>query len=298
MDIETSLAEVRTLLPRAALAREDAGLRRDELDGSLAIGASPLTRGDLDALLDRGITLGPHRLEAYLAARDLAAAAAWVAGQRPLRAGDPRPLLGIDDVRRLHGMTTASRPESLPGAWRLAVPPPVGGVVSPPPWMVPFEVAALVDRVRHRTAEPLIPWIATILARFARIAPFVDANGQTGRLVVALLLRRLDLPPLAIPRDRAADYRRDLRTALAGNRAPLADLLHSALDQGCSRLLAAGGDEPLLPLRTLAGPSYAALIKAAKRGRLRSVVRDGRVLSTSAWIAAYRVYDRLLGGRR
>jgi hypothetical protein len=58
--------------------------------------------------------------------------------------------------------------------------------------------------------------------------------------------------------------------------------------QSCRRLIAVAGDEPLLPLRSLAGGHYAALIKAAQRGRLAVVERDGRVYTTAAWISDYR----------
>lgn len=292
MDIAPLLAEVHRLPPRAAIAREVQRLRREALDGSLAITETPLTPSELAALLDRGVALGTHPLDAYLAARDLAAAAAWVYDQRPLRPDDPRPLLTLDDVRRIHTLVGASNPSVRPGAWRLAVAVGETGVVSPPPWTIPFETAGLMERVRLRPAPEGLPsWLAAFLARFARLRPFTDANGRTGRLAAALLLQRLDVPPLAIPRVRAAPYRRALRAALTGEPGLLERLLGEALAAACNRLVAAGGEEPLRPLRELAGNGYPALIKAAKRGRLRCVVRDGRVLSTPGWVAAY-------GGRR
>lgn len=289
MDISAALDEVRNLPPRGAIAREAARLRRDALDGSLTIAGGKLSRTELAALLDRGVTLGAHPLDDYLAARDLAAAAAWVADQRILRSDDPRPLLAVDDVRRIHTLAAAGIPGAEPGAWRLTVAVTAAGVVSPPPWTVPFELAGLVERVRRRPDPTAIPeWIAAFLTRFARIRPFAAANGRTARLAATLLLQRIDAPALAVPRVRAAEYRRAIGAALAGERAPLERLVTELLRAACDRLVAAGGDEPLLPLRALAGESYAALIKAAKRGRLRTVIRDGRVFSTATWVAAYR----------
>jgi Fic family protein len=290
VDITIALDAVRHLAPRAAIAREAARLRRDELDGSLALASTLLDRDQIDALVDRGIATGDQRLEQYLAARDLAAAGSWIAGQRPLLGSDPRPLITVEDVRRLHALATAGQPALAPGVWRLAVDHPDAGIVSLPPWMIAKETAALVDRYRRRP-EPneLGAWLAAFLGRFARIRPFAGANGRTGRLAVSLLLRRVDAIPLAIPRDRVPAYRKALVAAENGELKTLRALIDDMLLQGCLRLLAAAGDAPLEPLRELAGTSYTALIKAVKRGRLAAVVRDGRVFTTSAWIADYRM---------
>ena len=289
MDISIELEAVRRLPPRAAIAREAARLRRDELDGSLALSSTTLTRTQVDALVDRGIATGDHRIEQFLTVRDLANASAWVAEQRPLAASDPRPLITVEDVRRLHAFAAAGQPKLQPGAWRLAVDPPSQAIVSLPPWMIAKEVGTLVDHFRQRPpADELGAWLAAFLGRFARIRPFAGANGRAGRLVVALLLRRIDGVPLAIPRVRVPAYRRALLAAENGEPQTLTALIEEMLLQGCRRLFAAAGDEPLEPLRALAGPNYAALIKAVKRGRLAAIVRDGRVFTTAAWIADYR----------
>jgi Fic family protein len=289
VDISTAIEAVRRLPPQAGIAREAARLRRDELDGSLAISGTPLGREQLDALLDRGIAAGEHRLDSYLAARDLAAAAAWVAEQRPLAPADPRPLLTVEDVRRLHALATAGQPEMRPGIWRLAVGPTTAGVVAPPPWLVAKETSTLVDRFRRRPAIAAVPdRLAAFLGRFARVRPFTAANGRTGRLAASLVLRRLDLPPLAIGRRRAAAYGRAVLAAESGSGAALATFVAETLLLSCRRLIAAAGGAPLEPLRALAGAHYAALIKAAKRGRLATVERDGRIYSTAAWVEEYR----------
>jgi Fic family protein len=289
VDIKSALEAVRRLPPRAVLAREAARLRRAEVDGSLAIAGTPLTGGELDALADLGFATGGHALVDYIAARDLLAASAWILEQRPIAVGDPRPLITVEDVRRLHGLSTAGQPALRPGVWRLAVDRPESGIVSPAPWLITKETAALVERFRRRPPVAGLPlWIAQFLARYARIRPFGEANGRAGRLAAALLLRRLDVAPLAIPRERSADYRRAVLTAEGGNAQQLQTLIENTLLQSCRRLIAAAGPEPLVPLRALAGTNYAALIKAAKRGRLAVITRDGRVYSTTTWIEEYR----------
>ncbi len=263
MDIERFVVSVRQLPPRASIAREATRLRREELDGSLAIAQTPLSAAEVRVLVDHGLATGGHPLDAYLNVRDLATAAAWVTDHRALHPGDPRPLITVD--------------------------PPHKNVVSPPPWLVPKETAALVDRVRRAPSpNALGPWLADFLARFSRIRPFAGANGRTGRLAASLLLRRLDVPPLVIARRDAGAYAAALLAAEAGDRAALTAIVEAAIVQSARRLIAAAGDDPLVPLRALAGTDYAALIKAAQRGRLQVVMRERRVFSTAGWVAAYR----------
>jgi Fic family protein len=293
VDISIALEAVRRLPPRGAIAREWARLRRDELDGSLALASTSLSRDELDALVARGISSGEHPFADFVAARDLAGAFAWVAGARPLLASDPRPLITVEDIRGLHALATAGQPALQPGVWRLAVDPPGTGIVSLPPWLIAKETGALAERFRRRPdPDDVGGWLAAFLGRFARIRPFAAANGRAGRLAASLLLRRQDGVPLAIPRERTAAYRRGLIAAENGNPRELGALIGEGLLQSCLRLLAAAGDEPLEPLRALAGSNYAALIKAARRGRLATVVRDGRVYTTAAWIADYRAEVR------
>ncbi len=289
MDIEALIDEVDALPPRAAIARETARLRRDEIDGSLAILGTPLSPTEVVALIDRGLALGGHPLDAYIVARSLAGAAAWVWSQRPYAHGDPRPLITIEEIRRLHALATAGQSGAQPAMWRLTIAAPQHHVVFPPPWAVPFQTAAFVDRFRLRPAPgSLVPWLADLLARFARVRPFGTGNGRAGRLVASLVLRRLDAPPLAIPRDRAAAYAAAIVAGEGRDLAPLTAIVSDALGESCRRTIAAGGDDPLVPLRTLAGDEYQALIKAAQRGRLRTVTRAHRIYTTAGWVAAYR----------
>jgi hypothetical protein len=93
---------------------------------------------------------------------------------------------------------------------------------------------------------------------------------------------------LVIARRDAGAYSAALLAGEAGDRAALIAIVEGAIAQSARRLIAAAGDDPLVPLRALAGSDYAALIKAAQRGRLHVVIRDRRVFSTAGWVAAYR----------
>lgn len=288
--METAIATVRTLPPRAAIAREAQRLWRSEIRGSTALAGSPLSAGEVDALLDRGVATGGHPLAAYLVVRGYADASRWVAEQRPLPLDDARPLLNIDELRHLHARAvdgTGVRG----GAWRLGNPAPRDRIVPPPPWLISREVATLMDRfARGPRDAPVALWIARYIARFDRIRPFEAANGRTARLTANAMLRRLDMQPLVFEPNEADRYARALLAAESDDPLPLADLIATAVLRACDRLRAAASahEDPLRPLRELAGGDYAALAKAAQRGRLRTLVRGGRRFTTAGWIAAYR----------
>ena len=178
-----------------------------------------------------------------------------------------------------------------PGTWRernvAALP---DGLVPPPHWLVPREVAAFVDRFSSGPppgTSPLV-WAAAAHARVLRIQPFDGGNGRVARLVGgcysgASVCR---MPPLcnAVPRAIVAQWR--LRRS--GDVVPLAELTAEALHESFARVLAASEPEALRPLRELAQPDrLPALVKAAQRGRLRVVRRGTRFYTTPAWLAEY-----------
>jgi Fic family protein len=272
-------------------------IRRAEIVGSTLLAGSPLDAAQVDALLDRGRAEGGHRLDAYVLVRDYAAAAASIADARQRPRADPRLLLDLEELRRLHALATAGV-TARGGAWRLGNPTLATGIVAPAAWLVARETEALVDRFgRGPNDEPLALWTARFLGRFARLVPFESANGRVARLAVNLMLRRLDIAPLVFERPDRRRFPQALAQAEAARPQALAALIATALERAANRLLAASaaasaadGDAAgdILPLRRIAGDDYGALARAAHRGRLRTIVRGGRYFTTAAWIAEYR----------
>jgi len=288
--MESALEAVRMLAPNATLAREAARLWRSEVVGSASLTGSALSAAEVDALLDRGLAQGDHPLEDYLLVRAYAGAARWVADQRAIARGDPRPLLTVEEFRHLHGRAAAGSALH-PGAWRLGNPAPRSRIVPPAAWLVPREVDATIDRFGHGPGEaPIALWIARFIARLGRIRPFEGANGRTARLAANLMLRRLDFQPIVFERQERERYGPALAAAESGEPALLADVIARAVIRSCNRLRAAAisGSDPLAPLRELAGDAYSTLAKAAQRGTLRTVMRGGRYFTTRAWITNYR----------
>jgi len=263
----------------------------DEIWASTSLAGSPLRREEVSALLGRGLAIGDRPLEAYVLVADYGAAARFVRAAPGVARG--RPYLREQEIVELHALATRRAAEARPGTWRTRTLPPFpSGMIVPPPWLVPREIAAFVER--HVAGPPAgtspVAWVAAAHARFERIHPFATANGRVGRLLVNLLLRRLGLPPLIIAPRAGRRYLAALRRADARDPWPLAELFARSLLASVARLSAAHpASAALAPLADLAGAEErAALYKAAQRGRLLALRRGGTLLSTPAWVAEYR----------
>ena len=134
--------------------------------------------------------------------------------------------------------------------------------------------------------------LARLHTRFEQIHPFLDGNGRTGRLVLDLLLVRLDYPPAIIYKGDRARYLAALRRGDQGDHGPLGELLARAILDNLHRFVvpAIAGPSRLVPLPALASEriSANALRVAATRGRLRaSKAADGTWRSTRRWVQEY-----------
>jgi hypothetical protein len=286
--IDELAALVRAAPPSAALREAFAALRLEEIAGSVRLARSRLDTTEVRVLLERGRALGGHRLEDYLIARGYAEAANWAVRQ----GSRPRPI-GTEDLRSLHRLAVRGLSED-GGAWRTQnLQPLADGTVPPPYWMVPFETETAVGKLVLGESEAAPLALARAIARLTRLRPFATANGRVARLVANLLAYRRGLPPLVLDARARRAYGLALRAADARDVVPLAHVVGRALVRGLERLRdAAEPPEELRPIAEFAGEGgAAALYKAAQRGRLRVVRREGRLYTTHAWLNAYRPAD-------
>jgi hypothetical protein len=283
---------LRALPDGPARQREAQTLVLEEIAASCALCGANLDVEEVRALTERGLAAGSRPLRTYLIAAGYAEAARWVAQDRRPRAG--RPLLHVDDVVELHARALRLEPDSRPGNWRRTTLPAFrAGVVPPPFWLVPREMARFVEVTAPGPGRrPVLLWVAAALARFDRIRPFAEGNGRVGRLLANLLLRRSGLPQFAVRRRDARRYLLSLGRADDGDPWPLALLVGRSVLDALQRLAGASEVPPageLLGIAALAAPAErAALYKAIQRGRLRVVRRGRALLTTKAWLAKYR----------
>ncbi|HZW54273.1 MAG TPA: Fic family protein [Candidatus Elarobacter sp.] len=282
--LDALAAIVRAAPPSPALREAFATLRLEEVATSSRLAGARLDLTEVRALVDRGRALGGHRFHDYLTVRDYADAAAWAAQQ-----GTRRAPVGTEDLRTLHRLAVRGIADDA-GAWRTkTVPPLADGTVPPPHWLVPFETETYVGRLALDADAPAPLALARAIARLVRLQPFPSGNGRVARLVANLLAYRRGLPPIVLDSRARRAYAAALRAALAGDASVLARVVGTALARGLEKLRDAV--EPVDELHPLAafatGGRPDRLYKAAQRGRLRVVRRDGRLYTTAPWIAAY-----------
>jgi Fic family protein len=299
--VEADRDRLSTLAAHPAREREAAELVFEEILASCRLAGVDLSPAQLRGLIERGFAAGDHPLRAYLVAKGYADAALSVAAASRPRPG--RPFLRLEEIAELHARATRLQPEVAPGTWRTTTLAPFrGGMVPPPFWLVPREVAALVDRLAQGPPPnvPLIAWVAAAHERFERIHPFSAGNGRVGRLLANLLLRKSGLPPFSVLLRDAERYLAALRRADSRDPWPLATIIGRSVRAGLARLIATATEdarEALVPLIELAPRSQReALYKAAQRGPLQTVRRHGKLYATRAWLAEYRANGSRTGG--
>ncbi len=262
----------------------------EEVSRSCALAGVAMTVTEVRALLERDVVASTRTLADNIAVADYGNAAAFARTASP---GRRRMLVATDEIARVHALAVRRAADPAPGRWREttahALP---SGMVPPPAWLVPREVAAFVDRFARGPADgtPRILWVADAHARLLRIHPFERANGRVTRLVTNMLLRRIGLPPFIVRRRDEARYVAALRRSDAGDPRPLARSMATSLRESFAMLL--GGieaDDPLAPLARFAdGAERARLYKAAQRGTLQTVRSDAALLTRRSWIDVYR----------
>ncbi len=276
-----------------------------EVHHSTALEGNTLVIRQVDALLAEGRAVGNKELREYMEVTGYATAAKWVYGHA-LNPGDwaAETALTLAEVRHVHELAlgpvwgVASHPNALPsegpGSFQQRDIEPFPGGMVPPSWV---EVqAAITDWTRSLSSvRPSANAVASLVAAhdaFARIHPFFDGNGRTGRLLLNLLLVRSGYPPAVIyTRDRNR-YLRALSRADTGDPGPLGELIARAVTDNLYRFVvpAVAGPYRLVPLAALANREQTVeTIRAAiERGRLKAQKGpDGQWRSRRAWVEEY-----------
>ncbi len=290
---------------RDAPAAWDA-IRLQEVHASTSLAANPLSRHEVEELLNNEMAVGDHRLVDYLEVTGYAEAARWVYAHAPEDTDRPpvKPV-SVTEVRQLHRL--ALRPawdvagardvalDAVPGTLRSRDVRPFAGWLRTPSYQTVDgrlrEWIDLVNTAPTATSE-LIDHVAVTHARFEQLHPFVDGNGRVGRLLVNLVLVRNGHAPVTVAARDRVRYTRALHRADAGDHSSLAELFARSILDNLSRIEAAvhGSPVTLVGLTALERPgaSRVALRNAAQRGRLRAERGDdGRWRSCPAWVEDY-----------
>src|SRR5918992_3946121 len=284
------------------------GIWFEEAHHSTAIEGNTLVLKQVEQLLAEGRAVGNKELREYMEVRGYANAADWVYthGVRPASwsSGD---LITLTELRYVHKLAmdlvwdVAPHPqatdEEKPGAFRQHdIEPFPGGMRPPSSREVPAAVDTWLQQAKALVSADdlsLPEALAEVHARFEQIHPFLDGNGRTGRLVLNLLLIRLQYPPAIIYKGDRARYLQALRRADQGDHGVLGEFLARAILDNLYKFIvpAIAGPARLAPLPVLASDelSMNALRVAAIRGRLKAQkAADGTWRSTRLWVDEYK----------
>ncbi len=85
----------------------------------------------------------------------------------------------------------------------------------------------------NRKNKDVIALVANIHARFEQVHPFADGNGRIGRLIMAAMLMRTNLPPAVVEQKIKRQYYNCLNKAqLKGDFSQLEDFICGAIEKG------------------------------------------------------------------
>ena len=280
----------------------------EEAHHSTAIEGNTLVLKQVEQLLSEGRAVGNKELREYMEVQGYANAADWVYshGLTPGSWSNGETIT-LTELRHIHRLAmdlvwdVAPHPQATedekPGAFRRHDIQPFPGGMQPPPWPeVTAEINAWI-RQAHALATvaqlDLPESLAEVHARFEQIHPFLDGNGRTGRLVLNLLLIRLQYPPAIIYKGDRARYLSALRRADQGDYGVLGEFLARAILDNLYKFIvpAIAGPARLVPLPVLADKdlSMNALRVAASRGRLKArKAGDGTWRSSRIWVDEYK----------
>lgn len=201
-----------------------------EAHHSTALEGNTLVLKQVEQLLAEGRAVGNKELREYMEVRGYADAARWVYSQAlEPEAWTTDDLVSLTEVRQVHAMAlgpawnVAPHPEAtereMPGSFREHDIAPFPGGMVPPSWVeVPAAVGDWLEEVRAvpTSARP-IEALAGVHNSFERVHPFLDGNGQTGRLLLNLMLIRLGYAPVIISTRDRSRYLKALRSADGGD---------------------------------------------------------------------------------
>ena len=284
------------------------GIWLEEAHHSTAIEGNTLVLKQVEQLLAEGRAVGNKELREYMEVRGYANAADWVYthGLTP-ESWSNDELISLTELRHVHTLAMApvwdvaphpdATPEERPGSFRRHDIQPFPEGMQPPPWT---EVPPAIDEwLKQAQALPstdelkLPEALAGVHSRFEQIHPFLDGNGRIGRLVLNLLLIRLQYPPAIIYKGDRARYLKGLRRADQGDYGVLGEFLARAVLDNLYKFIvpAIAGPARLVPLPGLASDdvSMNALRVAAIRGRLKAQkAADGTWRSSRLWVDEYK----------
>ena len=201
---------------------------------SNAIEGNALTIGETQLVVEMGITITGKSLRDQAEAKNLSDALDYM---KDLALNRERPIT-LSDVRQIHKLILTDIDDEHAGKYRVNRVKISGSDYEPPDsHIVPQQMDDLGRYIINVTDPedeiqnfPIV-CAAAAHARLAQIHPFVDGNGRTARILMNLILMRLDYTICIIAREDRLRYYDSLEESQAGDLTPLIQLMYENVEE-------------------------------------------------------------------
>lgn len=213
---------------------------------SNAIEGNALTIGETQLVVEMGITITGKSLRDQAEAKNLSDALDYM---KNLALNRERPIT-VSDVRQIHKLILTDIDDEHAGKYRVNRVKISGSDYEPPDSQVVPQQMDDLGRYIINVTDPEneiqnfpIVCAAAAHARLAQIHPFVDGNGRTARILMNLILMRLDYTICIITREDRLRYYDALEDSQAGDLTPLILLMYENMEESLTEWEKAAEEE-------------------------------------------------------
>ena len=219
-------------LPQKVAAKLDAFLMTDLAWTSNGIEGNALSRQETELVITKGVTVQGKTIREHLAAKNHADAYSYIKTLQRKSRQD----IQVDHIRELNRLLLGQIDLQAGGAYRQKG-LTVDGHRFAPPKTIAGAMRELFSWIHRPTKEHPIALAAEAHSRLLAASPFADANGQTARLLLSLLVMQDGYPPTIVRKEDAGAYRTAFLQASEGNTAPMIRLIVRSTDQTLDEVL-------------------------------------------------------------
>ncbi len=201
---------------------------------SNAIEGNALTIGETELVVEMGMTITGKTLRDQTEAKNLSQALDFM---KDIAVKRERPIT-ISDIRQVHKLILAEIDEAHAGQYRDREVRISGSDYKPPAaHLVSQQMSELGEYIVSITAVQAQPQNYPIVcaaaahARLAQIHPFIDGNGRTARILMNLILMRLEYTICIIAREDRLRYYDSLEESQAGDLTPLIQMMYENVEE-------------------------------------------------------------------
>ncbi|MDP3724183.1 MAG: Fic family protein [bacterium] len=229
-------------LPQKTAAKLDAFLTIDLAWTSNSLEGNSLSRQETELVITKGMTVQGKTIREHLEAKNHADAYSYIKTLQRKSRQD----IQVDHVREINRLLLGQI-DTQAGAYRKKG-LMVDGRRFAPPKTIAGAMRELLAWIHRPTKEHPIALAAEAHSRLLVASPFADANGQTARLLLSLLVMQDSYPPVLIRPEEKGSYRLAVSRSFEGDVSVLTRFIVRCVDKTLDEALSIV--QPSLPRQT------------------------------------------------